>query len=37
MFNNNLMNVFMMLNVVLGLILFDRYLSNKKSKFTKEA
>ena len=37
MFNNNLMNVFMMLNVVLGLFLFDRYLNNKKSKFTKEA
>jgi hypothetical protein len=37
MFTNNLMNVFMMLNVVLGLILFDRFLANKKEKFSKEA
>lgn len=32
MFNNSLMNVFMMLNVILGLIFFDRYLANKKNK-----
>jgi len=36
MFNNNLMNGIMMLNVVLGLFLFDRYLSNKNKKL-KEA
>ena len=30
-FNNNLMNVFMMLNVVLGLMLLDRYLNKKKT------
>ena len=32
MFNNNLMNVFMMLNIVLGLIFLDRYLANRKDK-----
>lgn len=32
MFNNTFVNIFMMLNVVLGLMLFDRYLSNKKKK-----
>jgi hypothetical protein len=32
MFNNTLMNMFMMLNVVLGLFLLDRYLSNKRKK-----
>lgn len=32
MFNNTLMNVFMMLNVVLGLLLLDRYLSAKRKK-----
>jgi hypothetical protein len=32
MFNNNLMNGIMMLNIVLGLFLFDRYLSNKNKK-----
>ena len=36
-FNNNLMNGFMIINVILGLILFDRYLANKKQKFSKEA
>jgi hypothetical protein len=36
MFNNNLMNGIMMLNIVLGLFLFDRYLSNKNKKL-KEA
>lgn len=34
MFNSNLMNVFMMLNVVLGLFLLDRFLSNKNKKRT---
>jgi hypothetical protein len=32
MFNNTLMNGVMMLNVILGLFLFDRYLSNKNKK-----
>lgn len=32
MFNNNLMNGVMMLNIILGLFLFDRYLSNKNKK-----
>lgn len=36
MFNNNLMNGVMMLNIVLGLFLFDRFLSNKNKKL-KEA
>ena len=37
MFNNNLMNVFMMMNVVLGLILFDRYLANKRNKLLEKS
>jgi hypothetical protein len=36
MFNNNLMNGFMIINVILGLILFDRYLAIKKQKLSKE-
>ena len=32
MFSNNFVNVFMMLNVVLGLFLLDRYLANKRNK-----
>lgn len=36
MFNSTLMNGVMMLNVILGLFLFDRYLSNKNKKL-KEA
>ena len=32
MFNSTLMNGVMMLNVILGLFLFDRYLSNKNKK-----
>ena len=36
MFNNTLMNGVMMLNVILGLFLFDRFLSNK-NKHLKEA
>ena len=32
MFNNNLMNVFMMLNIVAALIFLDRYLANRKNK-----
>ena len=36
MFNNNLMNGIMMLNIILGLFLFDRYLSNKNKKLLKQ-
>ncbi len=35
-FNNNLVNAFMMLNVILGLFLLDRYLANKRKKFSEE-
>lgn len=35
-FNNTYVNVFMMINVVLGLVLFDRYLTIRKNKI-KEA
>jgi hypothetical protein len=31
-FSNTFVNAFMMLNVILGLMLFDRYLSNKKKE-----
>ena len=31
-FNNTFVNVFMMLNVILGLMLLDKYLSNKNKK-----
>jgi hypothetical protein len=34
-FNNTYVNIFMMLNVVLGLMFLDRYLSKKKEKFAK--
>lgn len=33
MFNNTFVNLFMMLNVVLGLMLLDRYLSMKRKQF----
>jgi hypothetical protein len=36
-FNNTLLNVFMMINVVLGLVLLDFYLGNKRKQFRKEA
>ena len=36
-FNNTYVNVFMMINVVLGLMLLDRYLASKKKKLRKEA
>lgn len=35
-FNNNLVNVFMMMNVVLGLVLLDRVLANKRKQFQKD-
>lgn len=34
MFNNTYINMFMMINVVLGLVLLDRYLTNKKNQNT---
>jgi hypothetical protein len=37
MFNNTFVNVFMMLNIVLGLMLLDRYLNDRKTKYLKEA
>ncbi|HEY6503616.1 MAG TPA: hypothetical protein VIZ28_06535 [Chitinophagaceae bacterium] len=36
-FNNTYVNVFMMINVVLGLFLLDRYLANKRKQFREEA
>lgn len=36
-FNNTFVNMFMMLNVVLGLMLFDRYLTHKKRQLLNEA
>lgn len=35
--NNTYVNIFMMINVVLGLFLLDRYLSARKKKHTEEA
>jgi hypothetical protein len=32
-FSNSYVNVFMMINVILGLFLLDRYLANKRRKF----
>ncbi|HEX2608983.1 MAG TPA: hypothetical protein VHK91_16485 [Flavisolibacter sp.] len=37
MFNSTFMNGLMVLNVILGLMLFDRYLSNRKKNYMKEA
>lgn len=37
MFNNTFVNGFMMLNVILGLMLFDRYLSNKRKQYMNHA
>jgi hypothetical protein len=36
-FSNNFVNAFMMVNVILGLFLLDRYLANKRKKFREEA
>ena len=36
-FSNTYVNVFMMINVVLGLFLLDNYLTNKRKAFRKEA
>lgn len=35
-FNNNWVNAFMMINVVLGLVLLDNYLTNKRKEFRKQ-
>ena len=35
-FSNTYVNVFMMINVVLGLFLLDRFLANKRKKFREE-
>jgi hypothetical protein len=35
-FNNNFVNAFMMVNVLLGLVLLDRVLANKRKKFQKQ-
>ena len=37
MFNNTYMNILMMLNVVLGLFLLDRYFANKRKEYQHEA
>ena len=36
-FSNTYVNIFMMVNIVLGLFLLDNYLSNKRKEFRKEA
>ena len=36
-FNNTYVNVFMMINIILGLFLLDRYLANKRKKLREEA
>lgn len=35
-FNNTLVNVFMMINIILGLFLFDNFLTSKRKEFRKE-
>ncbi len=37
MFSNDWINAFMMINVILGLFLLDRFLANKRKKFREEA
>lgn len=36
-FNNNLVNVFMMINIILGLFLLDNFLAGKRKKYREEA
>jgi TM2 domain-containing membrane protein YozV len=36
-FNNTWINIFMMINVILGLLLFDNYLTTKKAEMRKRA
>jgi hypothetical protein len=35
-FNNTYLNVFMMINIILGLFLLDRYLADKRKKYREE-
>ena len=35
-FNNQFVNIFMMVNIVLGLMLFDRYLTEQKKQWRKQ-
>ncbi|HEY1112776.1 MAG TPA: hypothetical protein VGE66_04425 [Chitinophagaceae bacterium] len=37
MFSNTFVNIFMMLNILLGLMLLDRYLADRRTKYLKEA
>ena len=37
MFSNTFVNIFIMLNIVLGLMLLDRYLADRRTKYMKEA
>ena len=37
MFNNTYLNIFMMFNIVLGLMLLDKFLANKRDKLVKES
>ena len=37
MFNNTYINIFMMANVILGLMLLDRYLGNRNKQLAKQA
>jgi len=37
LFSNTYVNIFMMINVVLGLMLLDRYFASKRKKWQKEA
>ena len=36
-FNNTFINIFMMVNVVIGLVLLDHYLGNKRREMRKQA
>lgn len=36
-FNNTYVNAFMMINIILGLFLLDRYFANKRKKYREEA
>ena len=36
MFSNDLVNIFMMINVILGLFLLDRFFDNKRKQFREE-
>lgn len=36
-FSNTYVNIFMMINIIIGLFLFDRFLATKRKQFNKEA